>query len=117
MLPAEGIEPAEARELLYAAVEKAMNELTAAKLEQVKRKMTADLVYVNDNPEDAAYWIGYMLSNGFSLDEAENYEAQINKVTLNGVKKAFKQLMQTAKVYGTLLSDENKGEKNGPKTR
>lgn len=117
MLPAEGVEPAKARELLYAAVEKAMNELTAAKLEQVKRKMTADLVYVNDNPEDAAYWIGYMLSNGFSLDEAENYEAQINNVTLNGVKSAFKQLMQTAKVYGTLLSDENKGEKNGPKTR
>lgn len=115
MLPAEDVTPEEARELLYAAIEKAVSNLTVEKIKQTQRKMTADLVYVNDNPEDAAYWIGNMLSSGFDLKDVENYAADIEKVTLQNVKAAYKEVMKAAKVSGTLLPQTpelpNKGGK------
>ena len=109
MLPAENIEPVQARAMLADAMQKAMHEFNKQKLEQIKRKITADLVYVNDNPEDAAYWIGYMLSNGFTLSEVENYESAIQNVTLDGVKKAYSKLLEASKVAGTLLPQIKQG--------
>ncbi len=127
MLPAEDISPVEARELLYAAVSKAMSGLTTEKLKQTQRKMTADLVYVNDNPEDAAYWIGTMLSNGFNLSDIENYAANIEKINLKDVQAAYRAVMQASKTSGTLLPENYKapaprqtvsnGGKNEQKTR
>lgn len=94
-------------EALAAAQDEAMKNLTAAKLEQIKRKILADLVYMNDNPEDAAYWIGYMLAMGFSLDDVQNYEDNIRRVTLSGVKKAYAVLKAAPVVRGTLLPQKN----------
>lgn len=94
-------------EALAVAQDEAMKNLTAAKLEQIKRKILADLVYMNDNPEDAAYWIGYMLAMGFDLDDVQNYEDNIRRVTLGGVKKAYAVLKAAPVVRGTLLPQKN----------
>ena len=91
--------------LLQEAMAQAMQNLTVGELEKVKRKMTADLVYLNDNPEDAAYLVGSMLANGFSLTDVEN----IQKVTLEGVQKAYHHLLQASSVYGVLLPEKMKG--------
>lgn len=87
------------------AMVQAVENLTDTKLEQVKRKMLSGLVYVNDNPEDAAYWIGYMLANGFNLGDIQNYEQRINEVTVKGVKKAFEMLQTAPTVKGVLLPE------------
>lgn len=81
-----------------------MQNLTAEKLEKVKKKMVADLVFTNDNPEDAAYWLGYMLTNGFSLAEAQNYADKINAVTMDGVLQAAKEVfLDSSVVEGELF--------------
>lgn len=103
----------EAWEALATAQDAAMKNLTAAKLEQIKRKILADLVYMNDNPEDAAYWIGYMLAMGFSLDDVQNYEENIRRVSLKGVKTAYAKLKNAPVVRGTLLPQKNNGAGKG----
>lgn len=115
MIPTENDETQTdaAWESLAAAQDEAVRNLTAAKLEQIKRKILADLVYMNDNPEDAAYWIGYMLAMGFSLDDVQNYEENIQKVSLNGVKKAYATLKSAPIVRGTLLPQKNNAAGKG----
>lgn len=82
----------------------ALQQLTPEKLEKVKKKMVADLVFANDNPEDAAYWLGYMLINGFSLDETQNYADKIKDVTVDGVLQAAKEVfLHASEVEGELL--------------
>ncbi len=82
----------------------ALQNLTVEKLEKVKKKMVADLVFANDNPEDAAYWLGYMLTNGFSLAEALNYADKINAVTMDGVLQAAKEVfLNSSEVEGELF--------------
>lgn len=104
---------AELTELLRESTQKAIDELSAKKLEQVKRKMLADLVYVNDNPSDAAQWIGYMLVNGFSLQDVQEYENKVRGVNLQGVRRAYKSLMSASGVSG-LLKPLSKNDKRRP---
>ena len=66
--------------------------------------MVADLVFANDNPEDAAYWLGYMLVSGFSLQEVQNYADNISSVTLDGVLQAAREVfLAVPNVEGELL--------------
>ena len=68
--------------------------------------MLADLVYVNDNPADSANMIGYMLATGFSLDDVQNYEQNIENVSLKGVKNAYHEVFyNSAKAVGILLPE------------
>ena len=90
-------------DLLNRAMLNAMKNLTDTRLEQIKRKIVADLVYTNDNPETAAYWIGYMLSVGFDLDDVQNYAEGIKAVTKEKVEKAFAELQKASKITGVLL--------------
>lgn len=82
----------------------ALQSLTPEKLDKVKKKMVADLVFANDNPEDAAYWLGYMLVSGFSLQEVQNYADNISSVTLDGVLQAAREVfLAVPNVEGELL--------------
>ena len=91
---------------LQTAIKKAMTDLTEEKLSQIKRKMLADLVFVNDNPQDAAGWVGSMLAVGFTLQDTLNYENNIQMVTLQGVKEAFDDLQTAPRVSGILLPED-----------
>ncbi|MBQ7632940.1 MAG: insulinase family protein [Alphaproteobacteria bacterium] len=82
---------------------KARNALTEERLEQIKRKISANMVYLNDNPQTAASWIGYMLSMGFDLNEIQNYENKLNAVQLKDVHQAFDELLQASDIIGILL--------------
>lgn len=88
---------------IQSSADEAVKELDEGKLTQIKRKMSADLVFVNDNPEDAAQWIGAMLASGFTLEEVQAYEENINKVTLKGIKEAYAGLKKAPHVSGVLL--------------
>lgn len=89
-------------DLLQEALDVAMRDLTEEKLQKTKHKMSADLVFLNDSPADAAEWIGYMLSTGFSLQETQEYEDNINSVTLEGIRSAYAELMKAPRVSGIL---------------
>jgi len=100
---------------LQNSADDAVKELNEQKLAQIKRKMSADLVFVNDNPEDAAQWIGAMLTSGFKLEDVQDYEENINRVTLKGVKEAYESLKNAPHVSGVLLPQNDlstDGEEN-----
>ncbi len=85
---------------LHTSADEAVKNLDEKKLAQIKRKMLADLVFVNDNPKDAANWIGAMLATGFSLEDVQNYENNLNAVTVEGVKNAYKSLQSASHISG-----------------
>ena len=98
---------------LEKAVSAAMQNFDAEKLAQTKRKIIADLVYVNDNPADAAYWIGEMMTSGFELNEIQQYEDKINGVSWQDVNEAFNMLKSAAVTKGIMLpATENNGGSN-----
>lgn len=103
--------PQSAVQNLNEALERAKKALTAERLEQIKRKIYANLVYMEDNPQTAANWIGNMLSMGFSLDDVQNYEDNIRAVTLEQVRTAFETLANAADMTAILLPQD--GENNG----
>ena len=86
-----------------ALYEKAAEDLTEQRLERVKRKILADLVYANDDPQNAAYMVGYMISSGFSLQDIQTYDKHINDVRLADVQKALQKLLSASVVEGVLL--------------
>lgn len=90
-------------EAVQPALQRAQDELTVDRLEQVKRKLLADLIYENDDPEESAYLIGYLLSVGFSLQEIQDYEKHIRNVKLEEVQNAIKILSSASVVEGVLL--------------
>ena len=112
MVPAEGISISEAKEALKDALQKAVTELNEQKLASVKKKMVADLVYVQDNPSTAANIIGNLLTNGFSLDFLQSYEADVDKISLKGVKDAYHEIFfNSSNATGVLLPQIEENEK------
>ncbi|MBP5352502.1 MAG: insulinase family protein [Alphaproteobacteria bacterium] len=114
MIPAadNAFSPAENIRKIDDVMTQAMADLDEEKLAKTKRKMLSGLVYVNDNPEDAAYWAGYALSVGMSLDELQQYEDKINQVTVQDVQSAFALLKQAARVDGILLPQQSADEES-----
>ncbi len=103
-IPAPEVSQLSLKMALREARAQALQNLTPEKLNKVKKKMAADLVFANDNPEDAAYWLGYMLINGFSLEEAQNYADNIKAVTADGVLQAAKEVfLHSSEAEGELL--------------
>ncbi len=100
---------------LRLAMSQAIKELNAEKLEKLKTKMVADLVFANDNPEDAAYWLGTMLAYGFSLEQAQNYAENIKAVSLDEIAAAAQEILLKSSLIEGVLLPEN--EKMGDKKR
>ena len=95
--------------LLHTVSDEVMKNLNEKKLAKIKRKMLSDLVFVNDSPSDAAEWIGAMLTVGFTLEDVQKYEDNINAVTLQDVKEAYAILNKSPRVSGVLYP-QNKGD-------
>lgn len=109
LVPADGVSVEEAENLLNKSLQNAIQKLNAQKLASIKKKMVADLVYVNDNPEDSANMIGYMLATGFALDDVQNYEQNVADISLKGVKNAYREVFyNSAKAVGILLPEGEK---------
>lgn len=100
-------EPENAIEALNNSLLNARQSLTSERLAQIKRKISANMVYVNDNPQTAADWIGYMLSSGFELADVQNYEEKINAVTLDEVRAAYDNLLKAADMTAVLLPEDS----------
>ena len=59
--------------------------------------MLSWFVYVKDNPEDAASLLGSMAALGLTLNDIEQYKANIKNVTLDDVKKAVLTMIEKSK--------------------
>jgi len=110
MVPADNVSIAEAEAAMSEALKQAIIQLNTEKLASIKKKMLADSVYIRDNPSDSANLVGYLLTTGFSLEHLQNYETDVEKVTLAGVKNAYREVFyNSSEVIGVLLPET--GEK------
>lgn len=107
-VPAPGVSPEDLLDSLDKAWAEALAELSVDEVEKTKQRMLAGLVYLRDNPEDAAYIAGAMTVAGVSWEEIENQENAIKQVTYKDVLKAARVLQNSPQVTGIL--EPEKGE-------
>lgn len=88
------------REQLDTALDDAIKEITPAKIQKVKKQLLAGLVYVRDNPADAAQIAGMLAAAGMSDGEIESYAERIAAVTAEDVKKAARDLLASSQAEG-----------------
>ena len=106
MVPADGVSITDAEIALTEALKNAIINLNLQKVASIKKKMVADLVYIQDNPSDSAQIVGHFLANGFSLEFLQNYENDVEKITLRGIKNAYREVFyNSAKAVGVLLPE------------
>ncbi len=77
--------------------------------------MTANLVILKDDPNDAAYILGALASSGMSIAEIDDYEKAINSVSLNDIKSAVTEMLKSTSLQGEVITSDNsqyKKEKN-----
>ncbi len=91
-IPAAGVSPEELLAEIDAGWKEALAELNIDELEKVKQKMLAGLVYLRDNPEDAAYIAGSMAVAGADLSTIEGIEQKIKSVQYADVRKAAEKM-------------------------
>lgn len=108
VLPREGVSNQVLEEAVDEALSEAMKELDLKELQHVKRKMLAGLVYLNDNPEDAANIVGALAASGMSAEEIAAYDQGVESVTLGDLKQAAGVLAKSVSVQGILSPKQEK---------
>lgn len=99
-VPAQGKTAEYLREQIDIALNEAIKGITPAKIEKIKKQLLSGLVYIRDNPNDAAQIVGMLAATGMSKAEIENYADKIKSVTTEDVKKAAKDLLVSPKAEG-----------------
>lgn len=102
-LPAEGVAPEALNQAIDEAVARAVNDISLDRIEKTKRKMLSGLVYLKDNPFEAADIVGTMAAVGMSLEEIENHADMIRRVKYKNVKAAAKKLFEESPVFSGVL--------------
>ncbi len=110
MLPLENSDLKENVSLLETSISQALLKLNSETIKKEKKKILSTLIYVKDNPEDAAYIIGTLASLGLGLDEIENYASNIENVSLEDVKKAVENMLAHSKKVTAILAPEQEIE-------
>ncbi|MDD4556554.1 MAG: pitrilysin family protein [Alphaproteobacteria bacterium] len=110
VLPVEGYDIEKIENKLNEAVQKAITEMTEKDVAEVKEKMLAGLVYVRDNPSDAAYIVGSMASIGMSAKEVNEYDEKIAAVRFEDVKKAAQKLLENKQNIVGILTPQKEGK-------
>ncbi len=81
----------------------ALRKLDNEQLDMTKKKLLADLVYLEDNPENIAELVGYVAATDTDLQELKNYEKGIEQVTLEDVLAAVAYLQNEAPQVSGIL--------------
>ena len=102
-VPVEGITQAEFEKALQASLQQALKQISPRKIDLVKQKMLAGLVYLKDNPSEAAYLVGMMAAVGFDAKEIDGLDEKIEDVSAGQVLSVAKEILQKTSVTGWLL--------------
>ena len=84
----------------------APQSVTQKDVDKAKKRLVADLEYLNDNPETAANLIGRFYALGLTIEDLKTWRENIEKITLTDVQNAYKNLL-TASYVTTYLMPEN----------
>ena len=107
-LPKENLSNEEFSGKLTEAVDEAVRELNAEELQKAKKRMLAGLTYLKDDPRDAANIVGLLAVSGMSVEDIENYDVNINNVSLSEIRAAAQELMNAINVQGILVAGKGR---------
>lgn len=108
-IPQNGVSSDELIAAIGEAWAEALRELTEEEASRVKQKQLAGLVYLRDNPNDAAYITGSMAVVGIPLAEIEKQADNINAVSAADMRKAAAELENnSSQIIGVLKPEEGK---------
>lgn len=105
-VPAAGVSAAELEQALQAAWDEALAELSLDEVQKTKQKMLSGLIYLRDNPEDAAYVVGAMRSVGMPLSEIEAQAEKIKEVDYRRLHQVADRLTKQAPQVSGVLYPE-----------
>ncbi len=109
-VPQQGVSPEELLARLDEEWEHSVKALNKAELEKVKNKMLAGMVYLRDNPNEAANIVGALAVAGMSLADIEEQENKIRAVTVGQVQKAAWRLKEnSSQIEGILRPQKQEG--------
>ena len=98
----------EAAKKLKYAIRNALVQINMKEFEAAKKRILANLVYVTDSVENAAYIVGAMAASGISVDDIVSYDEQIKSQTFYEFRNTIESTLGYAPaVMGTLLPKEN----------
>ncbi len=80
-----------------------INELNEKDLARIKVKLKAGMVYAKDDPNDAAYLFGSLLSVGMSVDEVEGFFDEMDGINANEVKKGLQKMVEVSSVQTAVI--------------
>ncbi len=109
-VPQQNVAPEDLLAALDKEWEASLQALNKIELEKVKTKMLAGLVYLKDNPRDAAAIVGTMAVAGMPLSEIEKQEDEIKAVTVEQVKNAARRLVAGGAEVEGILRPERGGD-------
>lgn len=84
--------PEEIASLIERETKEGVKALSVEKLEKVKHQMLSDTVYLQENPESSARFVGGMLLTDYSADEIMHYDEDLLKVSLEDVLDVFERI-------------------------
>ena len=102
-IPQNGVSPQNLQKELSEELNRAINEIDDQAIEKTKLKMRSGLVLLRDNPNDAAMIVGSMAAVGMSLEEIENYEANIEAVNADMVRRMAKAWLRAENMVSGVL--------------
>lgn len=100
VIPREGVSQADLKAGTESALKEALAGINLDEIEKIKQKMLAGLVYLRDNPGDAAYITGAMAAVGYDMDEINLQDEKLRAVSYREVKEAADKLFKMPRVTG-----------------
>jgi len=110
VLPNDGANIETTLHMIDETLQNALDTLTPEMLENEKQKILSWFVYVEDNPSDAAFFIGKLKALGMNSEEIKNYSSNIGAVCLEDVRQAITNLSHTKKMTSVLSAEKEKTE-------
>ncbi len=106
--PQNNVDAQKAADELSASVKNAINLIDEKNIAAAKKRILANLAFVEDNPSDAAYAAGAMAAGGMSLEDINSYDENIDNVKLEDVKStALKLIDFYPQIVGVIMPEKS----------
>jgi len=91
--PVQGVtNPENINEILETEIKAGIRALEIQKLEKIKHQMLSETIYLQEDPENSARFVGNMLLADYSDKEIMNYDEEMMKITIEDVLEAWKKV-------------------------
>jgi zinc protease len=109
-IPVDGKQSIEGIEkIINDGIDEALVKLDEAELNKIKNANLSSMIYLQENPETSANFVGGLLLSGYSVDEIENFDELIKSVSVDDLLNVWEKIKRAkVKVNGYVggVSDE-----------